>query len=501
MTSSDLPSHDLDWYRSRWKTLCSLLSLDDPDAVVERVRNLQSSVDLLQDAGLTPQLALSMVSSMEAQLQALYREKAATESAAREVVNDGDTYEQLQALLAREEKLKRELGVSSFDEVVDMVEDLSDQLKSFYDTSSPFPERSTAPDPASTNGTPSSTGWQYIQQTLGVHTPEDVVAMVESLTRQVEDLYRARERLADANLNDEDSVVAMITNMQNQLESIYESQERMSQKGVKDVDHALAMIETMDKQLNVLYEERHDTPPDLDSMRSRLQETVNELEALKQEKATLIRERDALRQSIASQQGSTAAPSQDDTDDAPTPRDTSSSLDLRTLEQTFGSKDPERIAALIHSMDEQLTERSTVELEQSALRILEAEQRLLDIDEDVLAHLEDMAPEDLHNLAFGVLRLDDEGTIRFANDTATTLPGCTADAPAALEGKNFFFDLVPFTNNRLFRGRFLQGVRNGSLDVRFPYTLIRSHAPPVNLALHLHRKPTERANWILFTRL
>lgn len=605
MTDPQDASRDIEWYRSRWDTLCMVLDLDDPEAVVPRVRELQLDMlqdaadadeggdtrrdaqrsgakdsvsderrevidhlyerlqvlresnahlksiqdmlevdgpeaaevavetlrervdhlkqqqEALNDAGFTAEQAVRMISTMEAQLDALYREKNFTEAASLE--EGGDTFEQLQALLAREERLKRELGVSSIDQVIEMVEGMSEQLNVLYEEIETTAEASTpnghalslngtAPDGAPSGDT-APRPLDTLYDALGVRSPDDVIAMVNSLTRQLEDLYEARETLAQANAADEESIVAMVNNMQHQLESLYESQERMSQKGVQDVDQALSMIDNMEAQLSMLYEERETEPrPDLDDMRRRLQEKTSELKTLKEEKSRLIQERDALRAAAhddapppsstdsdapAADEERTAATGQ--TPDAEGGSRPSSATHLRTLEQNFGDKDPERIAALIHSMDEQMEAQSTAELRKAASRLLQHTDTLL--DEDVLAGLEDMTAQELDALDVGAFCLNDTGRILSANAAALRFPGCTARTPEALEGSNFFFDLATSTTNALFRGRFMKGVRNGSLDVQFPYTFIRPQAAPVNLVVRLHRKPTEEANWILFTRL
>jgi photoactive yellow protein len=362
---------------------------------------------------------------------------------------------------------------------------------------------------ASANGAAVSPGaLNRLQEELGVQDPDDIIAMVNSLTRQLEDLYSARERLAEANITDEESVVAMVNNMQHQLESLYETQERMSQKGVKNVDNALSMIENMDAQLEALYEERESaSPADLNAMRERLDQTMSELEALKEEKRRVVRERDALRRATLSPDASApdapdieAPPAKDDGERRePSVPPPSTASRLETLEQNFGSRDPEQIAELIHSMEEQLGDRPAAEMKKAASQILDSFRAV--VGEDVLAHLEEMSVQELDELEVGVLRLDDAGRIEQANEAALQFPGCTAEVPEALEGVNFFFDLAPSANNALFRGRFVKGVHNGSLDANFPYTFIRPEAPPVNLVVKLHRKPTEESNWILFSRL
>ena len=593
MTDRHTPSHDLAWYRSQWKTLRDILGVDDPEAVVTQVRELQ--LDRLQDAeinaetktdadssvverravlerlynrlrtlrqanehlrtvqnaldveapedvvdavsalkdradaltaqmgafdeaGIKPRTALQMIRSMETQLDALYREKEATEAASLET--EGDTFQQLEALLAREEKLMRELGVSSIDEVINMVEDMSDQLTAMYDDESVAEGEPVSGVSFSMNGSDASVP-TLIRDELGVRTPDDVIAMVNSLTRQLEDLYAARERLAEANLDDADNVVSLVNNMQLQLETLYESQERMSQQGVKDVDHALSMIENMEEQLSVLYEEREQAPDDVYSMRQQLDAVTQQLEALKDEKERLKAQRDAMRRAALADSGDTedtldsgvpddlpddlAEALEEVRDDLPgepeeddSGRRPASASRLQTMEQQLGSRDLDHVAALIHSMDEQLSDPET-DLDRAASQIMKSTGP--SVDDETLARLEEMSEGELNALDIGVLRLKDNGEVAFANAAASMLPGHTDRSPHTLKGENFFFDLAPSTNNSLFRGRFLRGVHNGSLDVQFPYTFVRTGTSPTNLAVRLHRKPSEHVNWLLFSRL
>ena len=583
MTDRNDPSHDLAWYRSQWETLCDILAVDDPDAVVTQVRELQldrlqstetdaadpgvaerrdvltrlyerlrtlrrsnehlraakdaldvaapedvpeaiselkqraadlnAQASAFEDADIDPRTALQMIRSMESQLDALYREKEATESAA--LGAEGDTFQQLQALLAREEKLMRELGVSSIDEVIDMVEDMSEQLTAMYDDEFNPEGQSSASISFSMNGATQSVP-PVIQDELGVSTPDDVIAMVRSLTRQLDDLYAARERLAEANLEDADTVVSLVNNMQLQLEALYESQERMSQQGVKDVDHALSMIDNMEEQLSVLYEEREQAPDDMETMQQRLHAVTNELEALKRENEQIAAQRDAMRRAVLADADDTEGALNEDEldnpaealaelpddfadpleDDSSSPRTSASRL--QTLEQELGSSDLDHVAALIHSMDEQLSEPET-DLDRAASQILKSTGP--DVDDETLAQLEEMSDDELDALEIGVLGLDDTGQVLVANAAASMLPGPSDRSPGVFEGKNFFFELAPSTNNSLFRGRFLRGVHNGSLDVQFPYTFVQTGGDPTNVAVRLHRKPTENVNWILFNRL
>ena len=75
--------HDLAWYQAQWKELANLLAVDDPDAVVPRVRRLREEIEVLSaqrealtEAGVdNPQKALHMIDNMADQLEELYAER------------------------------------------------------------------------------------------------------------------------------------------------------------------------------------------------------------------------------------------------------------------------------------------------------------------------------------------------------------------------------------------------------------------------------------------
>ncbi|PSQ97784.1 MAG: phosphonate transporter [Bacteroidetes bacterium SW_9_63_38] len=105
------------------------------------------------------------------------------------------------------------------------------------------------------------------------------------------------------------------------------------------------------------------------------------------------------------------------------------------------------------------------------------------------------APKELHNARFGIVRLDDEGTVTFYNRYESILSGV---APADALGQNFFHELAPCSNNRLFLGRFREGVAADELDERFTYTFTYRMRPTlVNVRLYRDR---EGRNWVLIQK-
>ena len=100
--------------------------------------------------------------------------------------------------------------------------------------------------------------------------------------------------------------------------------------------------------------------------------------------------------------------------------------------------------------------------------------------------------EALHDAPFGIVRLDDDGTVQFYNHYESRLSGVS---PADAVGQNFFTQLAPCGNNHLFRGRFRDGVREGTLDERFTYTFTYKMRPTL-VDVRLYRDEAG-LNWVL----
>lgn len=83
MTDERSPDRELAWYRARWEELTDLLSVSDPEAVVDEVRRLQARAvtlsrqhQTLVEAGMDDsEQALRMIENMADQLEQLYAER------------------------------------------------------------------------------------------------------------------------------------------------------------------------------------------------------------------------------------------------------------------------------------------------------------------------------------------------------------------------------------------------------------------------------------------
>ena len=373
----------------------------------DQLQALLAEKDRLEDVGLTSiSDAVRMIESMDAQLNELYEdvENLQRRGSGPSTESYQDTFEQLEALYAEQERLERELGVSSADELIEMVEGLATQLDEFY---------------ASTEGTP-----------YDAAPSDDLLAAAE----------QPAPRAADG---DKD---LMVLSMQKQLESLYQEKEALFDNGMGDVHEAVSRIRTLEKRANQLDREN-----------------------------------------------------------------ASYEKRLRHLKDEVGTADPTQIAKMIRSLKSRVLQRSE---RKAASDVPDSSSEASDAaspsglfisaapqfaDDDTLARLESMSTDALNNLPYGVVRLSNEGTVEFVNEAGLDLPGLKeTDDRTTLMGKNFFLELAPSTKNNLFFGRFMEGLRQGAMDARFPYTFISPGRPPKVLTVHLHRKADQDVNWLLF---
>lgn len=113
-------------------------------------------------------------------------------------------------------------------------------------------------------------------------------------------------------------------------------------------------------------------------------------------------------------------------------------------------------------------------------------------EEGVGEELREATEEELNRAPFGVVRLDDDGIVEFYNRYESELSGVD---PSEAIGENFFTRLAPCSNNRLFQGRFKEGVEQGELDEQFTYTFTYKVRPTL-VDVRLYRD-AEGNNWVL----
>lgn len=113
-------------------------------------------------------------------------------------------------------------------------------------------------------------------------------------------------------------------------------------------------------------------------------------------------------------------------------------------------------------------------------------------DPTVGEQLRDAAEDTLNSADFGIIRLGDDGVVQFFNTYESDLSGV---APDDAVGQNYFNELAPCSNNRVFYGRFRDGLENGEMDEYFTYTFTYKMRPTL-VDVHLYRDDAGN-NWIM----
>ncbi|MBC7419895.1 MAG: photoactive yellow protein [Bdellovibrio sp.] len=96
----------------------------------------------------------------------------------------------------------------------------------------------------------------------------------------------------------------------------------------------------------------------------------------------------------------------------------------------------------------------------------------------------------------GIVEVDDTGAIKIYNKYESDLAGV---ALSNAVGKNFFIQVAPCTNNRLFMGTFKTGVQLGNMDKKFNYTFTYK-MKPTPVTIHLYRDTQSARNFIFVKR-
>lgn len=116
---------------------------------------------------------------------------------------------------------------------------------------------------------------------------------------------------------------------------------------------------------------------------------------------------------------------------------------------------------------------------------------------DVLTALGSMTRDQADAHDFGIVRLDDTGRITLYNRYESEQGGIPVKTA---EGKIFFTQVAPCTNNALFYGAFKKGVAAGTLNTVFPYTFTFKMRP-TNVNVHMYRDQPSATNWVFIARL
>ncbi|MEO0649321.1 MAG: photoactive yellow protein [Planctomycetota bacterium] len=117
------------------------------------------------------------------------------------------------------------------------------------------------------------------------------------------------------------------------------------------------------------------------------------------------------------------------------------------------------------------------------------------VDQNLISQLPTLNRNTADGLDYGCIKVDDEGNIQLYNKWESDMAGVPV---ASAEGKNFFTQIAPCTNNRLCFGRFKDGVQSGSLDTEFNYTFTYK-MKPTNVVIRLLRDSSNN-NWVFVSK-
>jgi photoactive yellow protein len=194
----------------------------------------------------------------------------------------GQMEEQLTTLYTEKENL-RELGLDSIGDAVDMIENMEDQLADLYEDRQALRRIQSVGD-TDDQSTFQQLEALYaererLQQALGVSSADEIIEMVESLNTQLDELYEGRDAEAEQDARqvvvlskpDEsagpaqpaqpapppgDADLAM-NSMEHQLEALYREKETLLHHGFASAQEAVSQLQTQQKQIDALQRENH----------------------------------------------------------------------------------------------------------------------------------------------------------------------------------------------------------------------------------------------------
>ena len=115
------------------------------------------------------------------------------------------------------------------------------------------------------------------------------------------------------------------------------------------------------------------------------------------------------------------------------------------------------------------------------------------VPDEFVGHLPNVSRSAADAQPFGIVQVDDAGVIQLYNKWESEM---AAVPVTTAEGKNFFTQVAPCTNNRLVYGKFKDGVTKGEMDSEFNYTFTYK-MKPTNVQIRLLRHAPSKTNWVL----
>jgi photoactive yellow protein len=190
--------------------------------------------------------------------------------------------DQLTTLYEDKQKLQ-DLGLESIGDAVDMIENMEDQLTDLYEDREALRSLQTIGDTEDQSTFEQLEALyaerERLQQALGVSSADDVIELVESLNTQLDELYKGRDAEVDPEERhdvllwepdepdeptspdetppEEADTALTMNSMEHQLEALYREKETLLHHGFTNAREAVSQIHTQQKQIDVLQRENH----------------------------------------------------------------------------------------------------------------------------------------------------------------------------------------------------------------------------------------------------
>ncbi|MFB6354910.1 MAG: PAS domain-containing protein [bacterium] len=114
------------------------------------------------------------------------------------------------------------------------------------------------------------------------------------------------------------------------------------------------------------------------------------------------------------------------------------------------------------------------------------------IDDSTLEEVPELSSDELDELDFGAVKVDENGVVEEYNHYESEMAGVD---PETAKGQNFFTEVAPCTNNQLFYGQFQDGMEKGELDMEMDYTFTYK-MKPTNVKIRLFHDQDSETNWV-----
>lgn len=114
------------------------------------------------------------------------------------------------------------------------------------------------------------------------------------------------------------------------------------------------------------------------------------------------------------------------------------------------------------------------------------------VDDETLKEIPRMNSGELDDLDFGAVKVDDEEVVQEYNQYESDMAGVD---PSDAKGNNFFKEVAPCTNNKLFYGQFQDGVEAIELDEEMDY-IFTYKMDPTNVKIRLYHDQRTETNWV-----